>query len=212
MSLTDFLKFGRLCQLSNQYIWIAIPIKYYFRNSCINLIVDLLLCLFWKQLFNLNSLTNLSKFDHKKIWLIHSSYLRLDCFWIKDALSILTLWVQSRRGILVQTCPKNSSRTVGKSLGGYGLCKFPYLRMSPLYLIYGLNFGKHDCTISLQFRVIDYLFKFPKWWLRIKFLVKGHNSSLYLSYSMMTGTIFSKRSLSVRKMEAIIGTTFLKNP
>ena len=92
MSLTDFLKLGRLCLLSNQYIWISIPIKYYFRNSCINLIVDLLLCLFWKQLFNLNSLTNLSKFDHKKIWLIHSSYLRLDCFWIKDALSILTLW------------------------------------------------------------------------------------------------------------------------
>ena len=67
MSLTDFLKLGRLCLLSNQYIWISIPIKYYFRNSCINLIVDLLLCLFWKQLFNLNSLTNLSKFDHKKI-------------------------------------------------------------------------------------------------------------------------------------------------
>ena len=133
-------------------------------------------------------------------------------FLIKDALSILTLWVQSRRGILVQTSPKKSSRAVGKCLGGYGLCKFPYLRMSPLYLIYGLNFRRHDCTISFQFCVIDYLFKFPKWWLRIKFLVKGHNISLYLSYSMMTGIIFSKRRLSVHKMEAIIGTTFLKNP
>ena len=209
MSQTDFLILGRLCQLSNQHIWISIKIKYDFRNSCINLIVDLLLCLFWKQLFNLNSLTNLSKFDHKKLWLIHSSYLRLDCFWIKDALSILTLWVQSRREILVQTSPKNSSRTVGKFLLGYGLCKFPYLGMSPLYLIYGVNFRKHDCTISLQFCAIDYLFKFPKWWLRIKFLAKVHNISLYLSYSM-TGTIFSKRSLSVHKMEAIIGTKFLK--
>ena len=141
--------------------------------------------------------------------MIDSSYLRLDCFWIKDALSILTLWVQSRREILVQTSPKNSSRTVGKFLLGYGLCKFPYSGMSPLYLIYGVNFRKHDCTISLQFCAIDYLFKFPKWWLRIKFLAKVHNISLYLSYSM-TGTIFSERSLSVHKMEAIIGTKFLK--
>ena len=152
---------------------------------------------------------NLTK--HNFDWLI-LAISDLIVFLIKDALSILTLWMQSRRGILVQTSPKNSSRTMGKCFGGYGLCKFPYLRMSPLYLIYGLNFRRHDCTISFQFCVIDYLFKFPKWWLRIKFLVKGHNSSLYLSYSMMTGIIFSKRSLSVRKMEAIIGTKFLKNP
>ena len=117
-------------------------------------------------------------------YIFFSNYLRLDCFWIKDALSILTLWVQSRREILVQTSPKNSSRTVGKFLLGYGLCKFPYLGMSPLCLIYGVNFRKHDCTISLQFCAIDYLFKFPKWWLRIKFLAKVHNISLYLSYSM----------------------------
>ena len=145
--------------------------------------------------------------EHNFDWLI-LAISDLIVFLTKDVLSILTLLVNQE----LQTSPKNSSRTVGKCLGGYGLCKFPYLRMPPLYLIYGLNFGKHDCTISLQFRVIDYLFKFPKWWLRIKFLVKGHNISLYLSYSMMTGIIFSKRRLSVRKMEAIIGTTFLKNP
>ena len=94
--------------------------------------------------------------EHNFDWLI-LAISDLIVFLTKDVLSILTLLVNQE----LQTSPKNSSRTVGKCLGGYGLCKFPYLRMPPLYLIYGLKtLGSMIALVLILCNWLSFLKKF----------------------------------------------------